>query len=247
MSSLPVLPFAQRLRADGLSITRGAVETVQVNIGKLCNLACLHCHVEAGPKRTENMDARTADRLLALLDSATDVRTVDITGGAPEMNPHFRRVVRHARSLGKEVIDRCNLTVFYQPNQEDTPQFLRDNKVRIIASLPCYSKDNVDKQRGRGVFNESIEALKLLNALGYGAENPELRLDLVYNPLGPTLPPEQCKLEHSYKKELKELFREIDEQNRGKNSLFFVFTGIIFLVFNSSFLYLKAQYKANGK
>ena len=198
--------FRQKLSDQSLTLDRIPIEVLQVNIGRLCNQACHHCHVEAGPKRTENMEEKTIDRVIELLAVSKTIHTVDITGGAPELNPHFRRLVKSARDMGKKVIDRCNLTVLFEPGQEETAYFLKENKVHIIASLPCYSKDNVEKQRGRGVFGKSIEALKLLNRLGYGKAGTGLVLDLVYNPTGPFLPPAQEKLERDYTKELKELF-----------------------------------------
>ena len=200
----PVLPFAARLQQENLRLDRQPLRTVQVNIGKLCNQACLHCHVEAGPKRTENMTAATIDRLLKLIADAPYIQTVDITGGAPELNPEFRRFVTGLRQLGKQVIDRCNLTVLFEPGQEDTHQFLAANKVHIVASLPCYEKDNVDGQRGKGVFDKSVGALQRLNAAGYGKAGTGLQLDLVYNPTGPHLPPPQADLERDYKLRLKE-------------------------------------------
>lgn len=180
--------------------------TLQVNVGFRCDLACHHCHVEAGPKRTEMLDARTADRVLALLERSPAVRTLDLTGGAPELNPHFRRLVRGARALGRQVIDRCNLTVLFQPGQEDTADFLADQGVHVVASLPCYHRENVDRQRGRGVFGRSVEGLRWLNRLGYAAPGSGLRLDLVYNPQGPSLPPPQAELEAAYRRELDALF-----------------------------------------
>lgn len=182
------------------------MEILQINVGKFCNQACSHCHVEAGPKRTEIMEQKTAERLIELLDRSPTIHTVDITGGAPELNPHFRYLVREARQRGKAVIDRCNLTVFFEKGQEETAHFLKNHRVNITASLPCYSKENVDKQRGNGVFDKSIRALRILNELGYGRDNTGLELDLVYNPVGAFLPPPQEKLEADYKKELKELF-----------------------------------------
>lgn len=198
--------FASVLKNHGVEIKRGPVGIVQVNIGRRCNQACHHCHVEAGPTRTENMEEATVDRVIRLLEASSSVSTVDITGGAPELNPYFQRLVLEARELNLKVMDRCNLTVFFEEGQEGTPFFLRDHEVHIVASLPCYSKDNVEKQRGRGVFDKSIEALKILNELGYGHPDTTLQLDLVYNPTGPFLPPSQSKLEADYKRELKELF-----------------------------------------
>ncbi len=201
--SPPVFDFAATLRHHELNIDRSAVEILQVNIGKRCNQACHHCHVESGPKRTEAMDRRVLDRLLTLLDASPGVHSVDITGGAPELNPHFRYFVTECRKRGLTVVDRCNLTILFEPEQEDTALFLADQGVHVIASLPCYSRENVEKQRGLGVFNKSVEGLRQLNALGYGDTLP---LDLVYNPLGAYLPPSQAKLEDDYRRELDELF-----------------------------------------
>jgi radical SAM/Cys-rich protein len=201
-----VVPFLETLRKHKIELTRRPLEVLQVNVGKLCNQACHHCHVEAGPKRTEIMEKRTMDRLLELLQDAPTIHTVDITGGAPELNPHFRYFVSEIRSMKKEVIDRCNLTVIFEMGQETTAQFLRDECVQVVASLPCYSKENVDKQRGNGVFDKSIRALRMLNELGYGRTGTGLQLHLVYNPLGGFLPPSQAELEKDYKDELKNLF-----------------------------------------
>ena len=203
--STPVDRFAARLSASGLPVlSRQRISRLQVNVGKLCNQACLHCHVEAGPKRTEQMQRGSFSKLLQLLDRGSDVHTVDITGGAPELNPHFRWFVAELRSRGLQVIDRCNLTVLFEPGQEDTARFLADHKVQIVASLPCYSSANVDKQRGKGTFAKSIDALQLLNSLGYGSG--ELDLSLVYNPVGAHLPPEQAGLEADYKARLMQDF-----------------------------------------
>ena len=196
------VPFAQTLRSRGLKLRRTPLEILQVNVGKLCDLACHHCHVEAGPKRTEIMELHTVERILELLAHAPNVHTVDITGGAPELNPHFRTLVNEARRLGKTVLDRCNLTVLFRQGQEDTAQFLAGQGVQVIASLPCYTRENVEKQRGLHVFNPSIEALQMLNALGYGQPGSDLELNLVYNPLGPSLPPAQGQLEKTYRNEL---------------------------------------------
>ncbi len=198
--------FARSLRAHGLSLPRTPLEILQINVGKLCDLACQHCHVEAGPRRSEIMQAATVERLLQLLADASAIHTVDLTGGAPEMNPHFRTLVRESRALGKTVIDRCNLTVLFLPGQEDTAQFLADQGVKVVASLPCYSKANVEQQRGRHVFDPSLRALRQLNELGYGRANSGLELDLVYNPLGASLPPAQSALEVTYRRELGEHF-----------------------------------------
>ena len=194
--------FAETLRRHGLTLPRTPLEILQVNVGKLCDLACHHCHVEAGPKRTEIMQEATALRVLELLADAPHVHTVDLTGGAPELNPHFRALVRGARALGKAVIDRCNLTVLFRPGQEDTAAFLAGQGVKVVASLPCYSKANVERQRGQHVFDPSIRALRMLNALGYGRAGTGLELDLVYNPVGATLPPAQEVLENDYRREL---------------------------------------------
>jgi radical SAM/Cys-rich protein len=201
-----VLPqtFAQALGSHGLSLSRGALTTVQVNLGKLCNQTCSHCHVDAGPHRIrENMDEATVHRVLTLIRETPSLKTLDLTGGAPELNPHFRDLVSEARHLGLEVIDRCNLTVLFEPQQKDLAEFLAANQVRIVASLPCYSKDNVDTQRGDGVFEKSIAGLRLLNDLGYG-KNGYLVLDLVYNPGGAFLPPPQEELEVHYRQRLVE-------------------------------------------
>ncbi|CAI5474236.1 unnamed protein product [Closterium sp. Yama58-4] len=196
--------FLRRIADHGtpLPFTRRVIETVQVNIGLYCNQACQHCHVDSSPLRTEMMDHRTAERVVELVSACPSVRCVDLTGGAPELNPEFRYLVTEARRMGKEVIDRCNLTVLFEPGQEDLAEFLAANQVHVVASLPCYSADNVNKQRGGGVFDLSIKALQLLNSLGYGKEGSGLVLDLVYNPVGPFLPPAQAKLEEAYKSEL---------------------------------------------
>jgi len=182
---------------------------LQINIGLYCNQACGHCHVESSPLRTEEqMTAETAAQCLELLKATPSITTLDITGGAPELNANFRYLVRMARALRPdiEIIDRCNLTVLQEPGQEDLVQFLKENKVRIVASLPCYSAENVDKQRGSGVFDRSIAALLALNEAGYGLHDSGLHLDLVYNPLGAFLPPEQTRLEAQYKSQLEENF-----------------------------------------
>lgn len=198
--------FYQTLKQNGLYLDRRPLKTLQVNIGKRCNQACLHCHVESSPTRIENMNFKTVDRILSLISESPEVQTVDITGGAPELNSNFRYFVRSLREMGRDVIDRCNLTVLYEKGQEDTAEFLADHQVKVVASLPCYSRDNVDQQRGNGVFDKSIRALQLLNQLGYGKAGSSLSLDLVYNPLGASLPPAQETLEASYKVQLKEDF-----------------------------------------
>ena len=187
-------------------LTRHESATLQINVGKLCNQACHHCHVEAGPKRTEVMPAEIAGRTLELLAASPSIQTVDITGGAPELNPNFRRIVSESRRMGRHVIDRCNLTVLFEPGQEDLVEFLATNTVEVVASLPCYTAENVDKQRGRGVFDKSIRALQRLNDAGYGRTDSGLVLNLVYNPLGAFLPPPQAKLEADYKQQLREHF-----------------------------------------
>lgn len=193
------------LKTDFPAIQREPLDILQVNLGYLCNLKCTHCHVEAGPKRTELMDRETVDTVLAFID-AHGIKTLDLTGGAPEMNPEFRYLVREARARGVNVIDRCNLVILQEPGYEDLAEFLADNQVEITASLPCYEELNVDQQRGKGVYGSSVQALIRLNELGYGREGSGLRLNLVYNPTGPFLPPAQVGLQASYKQELKERF-----------------------------------------
>ncbi|MFT7520678.1 MAG: radical SAM/Cys-rich protein [Kiritimatiellia bacterium] len=192
--------FGIQVRVAGFGeLRRKPTTTLQVNVGKVCNQACNHCHVGAGPKRTETMSQRTADRVIQLLGSSADIGVLDITGGAPELSPVFRQLVLAGRARGCEVIDRCNLTVLFEPRMQGLAQFLADNQVRVVASMPCYSEVNVDKQRGRGVFTKSIDALRLLNAVGYGEPGSGLLLDLVYNPGGAFLPPAQASLEDDYK------------------------------------------------
>jgi len=183
------------------AIERKELDTLQVNLGYKCNLSCTHCHVAAGPTRTEVMSKQVIEDILEFL-RVRPIGTLDLTGGAPEMNPHFRYLVSEARSLGIKVIDRCNLTILLEEGYEDLAQFLADQKVEIVASLPCYAEQNVDKQRGKGVYQESIVALKRLNELGFGRADSGLVLNLVFNPGGPSLPPPQGPLEESYKKEL---------------------------------------------
>jgi radical SAM/Cys-rich protein len=180
---------------------RGTLDTLQVNLGYRCNQACFHCHVNASPDRKEMMGWEIAELVVDVL-AARRIGTLDVTGGAPELNPHFRDMVRAARRLGVRVIDRCNLTVLNEPGFEDLAEFLAAERVEVTASLPCYSKENVDKQRGENVFESSILALRKLNALGYGCDDTGLVLNLVYNPLGPSLPPAQGPLEAAYKREL---------------------------------------------
>lgn len=194
--------FKKELVARQARFCKCPIEILQVNVGKLCNLTCVHCHVEAGPTKTkENMNWETAEAVVRFMD-ASSVHTLDITGGAPELNPSFRYLVTEGRKRNLRVLDRCNLTVFFEEGLSDLPEFLARNQVEVVASLPCYQKENVDKQRGRGTFEASIEALLLLNRLGYGKEGSHLILNLVYNPVGPHLPPSQEKLEQDYKKRL---------------------------------------------
>jgi radical SAM/Cys-rich protein len=186
-------------------IRRGRLDTLQVNVGYRCNQSCVHCHVNAGPSRTEEMAGEVIDVVLAFL-ARRRVTTLDITGGAPELNAHFRRLVRAARDMGVRVMDRCNLTILAVPGQEDLADFLAGQQVEVVASMPCYLEDNVDRQRGKGVFEDSIRGLKRLNALGYGHEASGLVLNLVYNPQGPSLPPSQEALEADYKRVLGERY-----------------------------------------
>lgn len=189
-------PFEQSL---GKPLRATSIDVLQVNVGKLCNQTCAHCHVDAGPERREVMSEATAELCLDVL-ARHEIPTLDITGGAPEMCPSFRRLVARGRELGRHVIDRCNLTILLAPGFTDLPEFLAAHQVEIVASLPCYLMENVDKQRGTGVFDKSIEALKRLNAVGYGRELP---LTLVYNPVGSSLPPPQAKLEGDYREQLR--------------------------------------------
>jgi len=186
---------------DFPSLRRVRLETVQVNVGYRCNQSCLHCHVNAGPRRREEMGAETAAEVLRFL-ARSGAATLDITGGAPELNPSFRDLVRGARALDRHVIDRCNLTILAEPGQEDLPEFLAGHGVEIVASLPCYLEENVDGQRGPGVYARSIEGLRRLNAVGYGEPGGGLVLNLMYNPTGPFLPPPQAVLEADYRREL---------------------------------------------
>ncbi|MGE0113597.1 MAG: arsenosugar biosynthesis radical SAM (seleno)protein ArsS [Steroidobacteraceae bacterium] len=190
---------------DFPAINRGALDTLQVNLGYRCNQSCLHCHVNAGPTRREMMEARTIDLVIEVL-KARKIRTLDLTGGAPELNEHFRRLVEAANTNGVHVIDRCNLTILFEPGQDTLAAFLAAHNVEIVASLPCYSAANVDQQRGDGVFEKSIAALQQLNALGYAQPNSGLTLNLVYNPQGPSLPAAQEPLEARYKQELRDHF-----------------------------------------
>lgn len=186
-------------------LRRWATRTLQVNVGKLCNQACHHCHVDAGPRRTEMMTRATAERVVELLASSPGVTTIDLTGGAPELNPHFRFLAERGCALGRRVMVRCNLTVLFVPGMEWLPEFYREIRAELVCSLPCYTAENVTLQRGQGVFEKSIEALRLLNRLGYGASD-ELPLDLVYNPVGAFLPPAQAELDSRYRGELRSKF-----------------------------------------
>ena len=197
--------FPSLVKTDFPALHRGRLDTVQVNLGYRCNQSCTHCHVAAGPQRTEEMTWDTVELVLRYL-SLRKVATLDLTGGAPELNPHFRALVASARARGVRVVDRCNLTVLNEPGQEDLAPFLAGHGVEITASLPCYLEENVDRQRGKGVFESSLAGLRQLNALGYGRGESGLVLKLVYNPLGPVLPPEQAGLEAAYKRELAERY-----------------------------------------
>jgi radical SAM/Cys-rich protein len=199
-ATLPLLQIS-----DFPAVNRNRLETLQVNLGYTCNQSCVHCHVNAGPTRTEQMSRDTIETVLRYL-AASGAVTLDITGGAPELNPHFRELVRRARALGARVIDRCNLTILEEPGQEDLAGFLARERVDVVASLPCYTEELVDRQRGKGVYATSIAALRRLNALGYGKPDSGLVLDLVYNPQGASLPPAQEMLERDYKRILGEKF-----------------------------------------
>ena len=200
-------PFAQKIATP---LTKNKITVLQINLGRKCNLACTHCHVEASPKRTEELSAEVCQQLIEVIDRFAQIQTVDLTGGAPEMNYGFRPIVEAAKAKGKEVIVRSNLTIFFEPGYEDLPEYFAKHKLRVTASLPCYLESNVDKQRGAGVYNESIQAIQKLNQLGYGT-NEDLILDLVYNPPLPSdrnfsLTPNQQKLEQDYKTHLKDNF-----------------------------------------
>lgn len=199
-ATLPLLEVT-----DFPAIRRKPLETLQVNLGYKCNQRCLHCHVNAGPNRKEMMPRETLELILPVL-KARQINTLDLTGGAPELHEDFRYLVAEARAGGVHVIDRCNLTILFEPGQDDLAEFLAEHRVEVVASLPCYSLENVDKQRGKGVFDKSIAGLQKLNALGYGQPGSDLLLNLVYNPQGPSLPPNQQALEADYKRELREHF-----------------------------------------
>ena len=195
-------PFEDSLAESGLFPLRAiGIEVLQVNVGWLCNMTCSHCHVEAGPDRREIMTRETAEACIQTL-AQTHIPTLDLTGGAPEMNPNFRWMVDEAHRLGRHVIDRCNLTILRAPGYTDLAEFLAEHHVEIVASLPCYLEENVDSQRGNHTFKRSVEVLRRLNSLGYGRPESGLELTLVYNPLGPSLPSPQASLEEDYKREL---------------------------------------------
>jgi radical SAM/Cys-rich protein len=198
-------PFAQRIHLNGKDFNRRGIDVLQVNMGKYCNLACIHCHVESGPSRTEMMSQETVDAVLHFL-ARTNIPTVDITGGAPELHANFDYIVESAVGLGRHVMDRCNLTVIFEPGKDYLPKFFQRHRVELVCSLPCYSEENVDRQRGKGTFELSIRALQIFNELGYGHSDSGLVLNLVYNPVGPHLPPLQDQLEQDYKRILKEKF-----------------------------------------
>jgi radical SAM/Cys-rich protein len=193
--------FPLLVKTDFPAVYRDRINTLQANLGYRCNQSCTHCHVAAGPQRTEEMNWETMELLLRYL-SAWRIATLDLTGGAPELNPHFRKLVARAREQDVRLIDRCNLTILNEPGQEDLAAFLASHLVEITASLPCYLEENVDQQRGKGVFQSSLAGLRQLNAWGYGQSGSGLTLNLVYNPLGPVLPPDQAGLEAAYKHEL---------------------------------------------
>jgi radical SAM/Cys-rich protein len=206
-SNLAIAPFRKKLKS---ALTKRQITVLQINLGKRCNLACNHCHVEASPKRTEELSPEICDQLIEVIYKFPQIKIVDLTGGAPEMLYGFKPLAEAARKTGKQVIVRSNLTIYFEPGFEDIPEYCANHQLRIVASLPCYLEDNVDKMRGNGVYHASIRALQLLNQLGYG-QNPDLILDLVYNPQVPTtdtfsLTPNQVKLEQDYKAYLKEHF-----------------------------------------
>lgn len=197
------LPFDEKMRQSGLSpLHATGITVLQINVGKLCNQTCRHCHVDAGPDRTERMSRETAEHCIAAL-AQTDIPTLDITGGAPEINANFRWLVEQARALNRHVMDRCNLSVLLLPSQTDLAEFLAHHRVEVVASLPYYRAAQTDAQRGEGIFDKSIEALRLLNRLGYGREGSGLLLNLVHNPVGAFLPPKQDAVEAQFRKELR--------------------------------------------
>jgi radical SAM/Cys-rich protein len=198
-------PFAQRIKETGDGFHKRRIDVLQANMGRYCNQACIHCHVEAGPGRKEMMGRDTVEAVLRLLEGSA-IPTVDITGGAPELNPNFEYLVKSCVGLKRHVIDRSNLTAIFEPGKEYLPEFLRENQVELICSLPCYLEENVDRQRGDGTFASSIRALQMLNRLGYGVPETGLNLNLVYNPLGAYLPPPQEQLEQDYERVLMETY-----------------------------------------
>jgi radical SAM/Cys-rich protein len=198
-----VQPFARQLQQLGNGLRKRKIDVLQINMGKYCNQACVHCHVEAGPSRKEMMTGDTVEAVLRFLERSM-IPTVDITGGAPELNPHFDTLVDRCVRLQRHVMDRCNLTVFFEPGKDYLPEFLRQNRVELMCSLPCYTEANVDLQRGKGTFALSIRALQMLNRLGYGQAGTGLQLNLIYNPLDASLPPPQASLERDYKRHLYE-------------------------------------------
>jgi radical SAM/Cys-rich protein len=198
-------PFAERVHLNGQRLRRRAVDVLQVNLGRYCNLACIHCHVESGPTRTEMMSRETVEAVLHFL-AGTEIPTLDITGGAPELHRDFDYLVESARKLNRHVMDRCNLTVIFEPGKDYLPEFFKCHQVELVCSLPCYSAENVDKQRGKGTFEASIRALQIFNEAGYGEPESGLILNLVYNPVEPHLPPPQEKLQEDYKRTLGEQF-----------------------------------------
>jgi len=198
-------PLAQRLNLNGAGLSRRAIDVLQVNLGRYCNQACIHCHVEAGPTRKEMMSRDTVEAVLRFL-SGSKIPTLDITGGAPELHADFNYIVESAMNLGRHVMDRCNLTVIFEPGKDYLPEFFRRHRVELVCSLPCYTEEKVDQQRGKGTFDLSIRALKILNQLGYGRPESGLVLNLVYNPVGATLSPPQEKLEQDYKHILHDRF-----------------------------------------
>ncbi|MBI2182688.1 MAG: arsenosugar biosynthesis radical SAM protein ArsS [Deltaproteobacteria bacterium] len=198
-------PFAQRLHLNGNGLNRRAIDVLQVNMGRYCNQSCIHCHVEAGPTRKEMMSRDTVEAVLLFL-AGSKIPTLDVTGGAPELHEDFDYLVESAVGLGRHVIDRCNLTVIFEPGKDYLPEFFLRHRVELICSLPCYTAEKVDQQRGKGTFDLSIRALKIFNQLGYGQPDGGLKLNLVYNPVGPHLPPPQEKLEQDYKRILRDRF-----------------------------------------
>jgi len=193
------------LKTDFPALQRNALEILQINLGYICNQSCKHCHVNAGPKRTESMSIENINAILKFIKN-NNIKKLDLTGGAPELNPHFTYLITAARALGVAIIDRCNLTVLNEDGQHELAEFLAGNQVEVVASLPCYTQENVDQQRGKGVFYESIRGLQKLNKLGYGKKDSGLQLNLMYNPMGAFLPPSQNILEQDYRKKLRDDF-----------------------------------------